>query len=348
MNAVSTSATTMMIAALSETATDAVLIISESVGAASEWAVLLDPKSYRIVVSGSLKSAQRRAAEQEFAAAICVLGSAREGQLEPAHCVRAQTSNAATPIVLIVPPGSNHVEMMRALDGGPVEVLEHPIDEFILCSKVKMFVDMHTNLRNLRQLQENNSAKLYDSLTNLPLRALLLDRATQAMRMADRSGARVALAVLDISHHREVRDTLGPASADELLRQIALRLTGALRRSDTVARVGDDEYAVVVACDTRDGVETVTSRLDRAMSEPFVVGAHRISIGGGIGVAMFPEHGYEPELLLERATSATAMARQNSLGHLFYDAIEDIAKDPESSADSAEMNAEELFKVSAV
>jgi diguanylate cyclase (GGDEF)-like protein len=347
MNAahVSTSST-VMIPALSETATDAVLIVSESVGAASEWALLLDPKSYRIVVSGSLKSVQRRAGEQEFAAAICVLQSAREGQLDAAHCVRAQPCNSATPIVLIAPPHSNHVQMMKALDGGPVEVLEHPVEEFVLRAKVKTFVDAHTNLRALRQMQEHNAARLYDTLTNLPLRALLIDRATQGMRIADRSGGRVAVAVMDVSHHREVRDTLGPASADELLRQIALRLTGALRRSDTVARVGDDEYAVVIACDTRDGVETVTARLDRAMSEPFSVGAHRIGIGGGIGVAMFPEHGYEAELLLERATSAMFAAKQQSLGHLFYDAMDDT--DFEHNADSAEMNAEELFKVSAV
>src|SRR4029077_5274281 len=118
-------------------------------------------------------------------------------QLETALSVRAQALNNHTPIVLIAPPGSNHVEMMRALEGAPVEVLEHPVDEFILRAKVKMFVDMHAHLRNLRTLQENNATKLYDSLTNLPMRALLLDRATQAMRIADRSGARVALAVLD-------------------------------------------------------------------------------------------------------------------------------------------------------
>jgi diguanylate cyclase (GGDEF)-like protein len=343
-----TSATTMMIAALSETATDTVFIVSESVGAASEWAVMLDPQSYRIVVSGSLKSAQRRAAEQEYAAAICVLPSAREKQLEAALCIRAQLCNATTPILLIAPPGSNQVEMMRALAGGPVEVLEHPVDDYVLRAKVKMFVDMHTQMRDLRSLRENNASRLYDSLTNLPVRVLLLDRATQAMRLADRSGARVALAMLDVSHHREVRDTLGPASADELLRQIALRLTGALRRSDTVARVGDEEFAVVLACDTRDGVETVTARLEKAMAEPFIVGAHRIGIAGGIGVAMFPEHGYEAELLLERACAAMVRAKQDSLGHLFYDAIGDLSRDEDHKPMSAEMNAEELFKVSAV
>ncbi len=322
-----------------------ILIVSESVGVASEWALLLDGGDYRIVVAGSLKTAQRRAAETEFAAAICVLENAHDGQLEPARCVRAQLCNAVTPLVLIAPPKSNHAEMMRALAGAPVDVLEHPVDEFVLRAKIKTYVDMSVNAKRLQQLQAQNPVSLHDALTGLPLRALLLDRATQGMRMADRGGGRVAIAVLDVSQQREVRDTLGPASADELIRQIALRLTASLRRSDTVARVGDDEFATVLACDTRDGVETVTARLHKAMSASFTVGAHRINIGGGIGVAMFPEHGFEAELLLARATSVMTIAKQNSLGHLFYDAVEHT--DSEDNAQSAEMDAEELFKVSA-
>lgn len=330
-----------------DVATDgpAILIVSESVGAASEWALLLDGGGYRIVVAGSLKTAQRRAAESEFAAAICVLENDHEGQLEPAHCVRSQATNVSTPLVLVAPPNSNHAAMMKALKGAPVEVLEHPVDDFILRSKIKTYVDMSTNARQLRRLQTHSPASLHDSLTGLPMLALLIDRASMSMRIADRSGGRVALAVFDVSQHREVRDTLGPASGDELLRQIALRLTGSLRRSDTVARISDDEYAAVLACDTRDGVETVTARLHRSMSEPFTVGAHKISVGNAIGVAMFPEHGFDAELLLGRASSVMLIAKQNSLGHLFYDAIDHSAAD--ENAQTAEMNADELLKVTA-
>jgi predicted signal transduction protein with EAL and GGDEF domain len=100
-----------------------------------------------------------------------------------------------------------------------------------------------------------------------------------------------------------------------------------------------------LACDSRDGVATVTSRLDRVMSEPFVVGGHRISVGGGIGVAIFPEHGREAKVLLDCATAVMAIAKQNSLGHLFYDPI--AHADDDTGADAAEMNAEELFRVTA-
>jgi diguanylate cyclase (GGDEF)-like protein len=323
----------------------AILIVSESVGVASEWALLLDGGGYRIVVAGSLKTAQRRAAEAEFAAAICVLEAEHEGQLEPARCVRAQSRNANTPLMIIAPPRTNQGHIMREFAGAPVEVLEHPVDEFVLRSKIKTLVTMSINEKRIAELEAQCPASLHDRLTGLPLKALLLDRATQSMRIADRGGGRVAIAVLDISHHREVRDTLGPASADELLRQISLRLTGSLRRSDTVARVGDDEFATVLACDTRDGVETVTARLHKALSEPFTVGAHRIGIGGGIGVAMFPEHGFEADLLLARAISVMAIAKQNSLGHLFYDAVEH--GDTDDNAHSHELDADDLMKVSA-
>ncbi len=165
-------------------------------------------------------------------------------------------------------------------------------------------------------------ASLTDTLTGLPTRILLLDRAGQAIRNAARSNGRVALATIDLDQFHDVRETLGPASGDELLRQIALRLTGSVRRSDTVARIGNNQFALVLVCETRDGVATVTTRLERAMSAAFIVGDHRISVGSGIGVALYPEHGREPEVLVERAMEVMAIAKQNNLGHLFYDPIE--------------------------
>jgi predicted signal transduction protein with EAL and GGDEF domain len=89
----------------------------------------------------------------------------------------------------------------------------------------------------------------------------------------------------------------------------------------------------------------VTARLEKVMADPFVIGGHRISVGGGIGVALFPDHGRDPAVLTERANAVMVIAKQNSMGHLFYDAIEHAQSD--DNADSAEMNAEELFKVTA-
>jgi diguanylate cyclase (GGDEF)-like protein len=253
--------------------------------------------------------------------------------------------NAETPLILLTPRGASYAEAMRVLGKGVVDCVEQPVDDYVLRAKVVMFVDMYRSKQRLREVESQGSGVVTDSLTGLPNRVLFEDRADQAMRQAARSGGRVAVALMDLEQIRDVRDTLGPATGDELLRQIALRLTGALRRSDTVARIGDFTFATILACDTRDGVQTVTARLDRVMSDAFAVGGHRITLGGGIGVALFPEHGRDPKVLVERAHAVMVIAKQNSMGHLFYDPIEHA--DSDDNADSAEMNAEELFKVTA-
>ena len=299
-----------------------ILVTGDSNHEVQALVAMLDTTKYRVAVAENRDMAVAELSRRPFALLLHVLASAGANHLSTAHFLRQQTCNAATPLVLVAPTGIDPARAMRELGGGSVDCLEKPVDEFVLRAKVKMFVDMARNAARLRELEARERVNLTDALTGLPTRALMLDRTGQAIRQAVRGNGRVALGVLDLDQFQDVCETLGPASRDELLRQVALRLTGSLRRSDTVARIGDDEFAVVLACDTRDGVETVTTRLERAISEPFVVGEHRISVGGGIGVAMFPEHGRDPDVLLDKAVAAMNVAKQNSLGHLIYDPIE--------------------------
>jgi two-component system cell cycle response regulator len=303
----------------------AVLVIGEHSTDALTLASKLDRSTdsgahYSLVVAPTRDDAMRLLAAQNYAVIVqSMLGSTKE-YVETLRYLRTNARNTNTSLILIAPNDLDHAHAMRTLEGGAVDCIDKPADEFVLRAKVKMFVDMARTTARLNEVQGRDS--INDPLTGLPTRLLMMDRVGQAIRHAGRTNGRVALAVIDLDQFQDVRETLGPASGDELLRQIALRLTGSLRRSDTVARIGEDEFAVVLACDTRDGVATVSQRLERAMTEPFVVGGHRISLGEGIGVALFPEHGRDPELLLERACAAMEVAKQNRLGHLFYDPIE--------------------------
>jgi diguanylate cyclase (GGDEF)-like protein len=323
----------------------AILVVCEAPAVATAISTILQTGQHHVVLVQSPSAAGSEVAAREFAVIVCALPNNSAMQLEAVAAMRANPHNAATPIILLTPPGANHANAMRGLGSGVVDCVEQPLDDFVLRAKVKMFVDMYRGKQRLREVDSQDSGLLTDALTGLPNRVLFVDRADQAMRQAARGGGRVAVALMDLDQIRDVKETLGPATGDELLRQIALRLTGALRRSDTVARIGDSVFATVLACDTRDGVQTVTTRLDRVMSDPFVIGGHRISLGGGIGVALFPEHGRDPKVLVERANAVMIIAKQNSMGHLFYDPIEHSESD--DNADSAEMNAEELFKVTA-
>jgi len=301
-----------------------VLVIGEHSTDALQLASKLDRGThgavfYSVVVAPTRDDAMRLLAAQDYTVIVQSMLSGSKEQIDALRYLRAGARNRTTAIVLVA-PNTDHSHAMRALDGGLVDCIDKPADEFVLRAKVKMFVDMARAHARLKEVQGGDA--LSDALTGLPTRLLMMDRIGQAIRHAGRTNGRVALAVIDLDQFQDVRETLGPASGDELLRQIALRLTGSLRRSDTVARIGEDEFAVVLACDTRDGVATVSQRLERAMTEPFLVGGHRISLGEGIGVALFPEHGRDPELLLERASAAMSVAKQNRLGHLFYDPIE--------------------------
>jgi two-component system cell cycle response regulator len=314
MSASTTAAPQATVLVIGEHSTDALLLASKLDRSTDSGA------HYALTVAPTRDDAMRLLAAENYAVIVQSMLGVTNEYVTALRYLRANARNAEASIVLVAPAGLDHALAMRTLEGGAVDCIEKPADEFVLRAKVKMFVDMARTAARLHEVQVRDS--ISDPLTGLPTRLLMMDRVGQAIRHAGRTNGRVALAVIDLDQFHDVRETLGPASADELLRQIALRLTGSLRRSDTVARIGEDEFAVVLACDTRDGVATVSQRLERAMTEPFVVGGHRISLGEGIGVALFPEHGRDPELLLERASAAMAVAKQNRLGHLFYDPIE--------------------------
>jgi diguanylate cyclase (GGDEF)-like protein len=325
--------------------TAAILLVTEIRAEASAVAAILQTGNHHVAISQTPGAAAIELASRQFALIICSVANTNEAQLKGVAAMRAHPLNAETPIILLTPRGSSYAEAMRILGTGVVDCVEQPIDDFVLRAKVIMFVDMYRSKQRLREVENQGSGLVTDALTGLPNRVLFMDRADQSMRQAARSGGRVALAMMDLEQIQDVKETLGPHTGDELLRQIALRLTSALRRSDTVARISNTAFATILACDTRDGVQTVTARLEKVMADPFIIGGHRISVGGGIGVALFPDHGRDPNVLVERANAVMVIAKQNSMGHLFYDPIEHSNSD--DNADSAEMNAEELFKVSA-
>ncbi|WP_374378215.1 putative bifunctional diguanylate cyclase/phosphodiesterase [Dongia sp.] len=157
----------------------------------------------------------------------------------------------------------------------------------------------------------------HDALTALPNRNLFRDRLTQAMARARRGGNTVAVLCLDLDRFKPVNDTFGPEIADELLRQVALRLTHSTRADDTVARLGADEFALIqVGLSHPDGPAFMADRLVKALSEPFIIAGHQIVIGVSIGIALFPNDGINGGDLLRAAD--TALGRAKSAGGNAY------------------------------
>lgn len=142
----------------------------------------------------------------------------------------------------------------------------------------------------------------HDALTDLPARTLFQDRFDMALRRARRERERIALLYIDIDGFKQVNDTYGHEAGDALLCAFAQRLSDQVRDFDTVARIGGDEFTVLLGkISGSDGVAGVVDRIHAAISDPFELGNERVTISVSIGAAVFPEEGETREELFRRA-----------------------------------------------
>ncbi len=172
----------------------------------------------------------------------------------------------------------------------------------------------------LRQAEINEHQALHDGLTGLPNRTLFRDRIEQAIAVAEREGAQVAVAMMDLDRFKDINDSLGHHAGDALLVEIGKRLRGLLRSSDTVARLGGDEFGVLISKphSERD-VIVVIEKIRAALEQPVTIDGLGLPAEGSIGIAMFPHHGEDVDTLLRHADVAMYGAKEEKAGYAFYE-----------------------------
>jgi diguanylate cyclase (GGDEF)-like protein len=171
-----------------------------------------------------------------------------------------------------------------------------------------------------RQAEENRHQALHDTLTGLPNRTLFHDRVEQALLIARRDGHRLAVIIMDLDRFKEINETLGHHNGDRLLRLIALRLKSTLRESDTISRLGGDEFGLLLPkLEAPGAAAQVARKLIKALKDhPMVVGGLTLDVGASIGIAVYPEHGEDVEALLQRADVAMYAAKEGVAGYETY------------------------------
>lgn len=162
--------------------------------------------------------------------------------------------------------------------------------------------------------RELHEMAYHDPLTGLPNRALMFDRMSQALARAQRNGGRFTLLLLDLDGFKAINDSLGHEAGDVVLRTVAERLSGSLRESDTVARTGGDEFLVLLTTEaTAEAAQPVARKLLAELGRPIAIGAAanspRTTIGGSIGIAVFPDHGSDIDNLIAAADAAMYAAK---------------------------------------
>jgi diguanylate cyclase (GGDEF)-like protein len=155
---------------------------------------------------------------------------------------------------------------------------------------------------------------LHDALTGLPNRVLFRTRTQEAISMPGRATG-VAVMLLDLDRFKEINDTLGHHYGDEVLRQVGSRLSALLGEDDTVARLGGDEFAILLRCvETPAAGVAVAAAVRRAIAKPFDVAGVRLELGASVGIASFPEHGQDVDVLMQRADVAMYQAKEGRTG----------------------------------
>jgi diguanylate cyclase (GGDEF)-like protein len=174
-----------------------------------------------------------------------------------------------------------------------------------------------------RSIEENRALAYYDTLTGLPNRRMYRERLDHALRRASREGTLVATCFVDLDGFKRVNDTLGHGRGDELLRNVAERLTGCIRPNDAVgriaspasaesgvSRIGGDEFTfLLTGLSEAADAGRVASRVLSALREPFVIEGHELFATGSIGIAVAPADGSDAETLLENADTAMYWAK---------------------------------------
>jgi diguanylate cyclase (GGDEF)-like protein/PAS domain S-box-containing protein len=152
----------------------------------------------------------------------------------------------------------------------------------------------------------------HDFLTNLPNRVLLNDRIAQAIVQAKRRGSTLAVLFLDLDKFKHINDSIGHELGDKLLQSVAKRLSDSVRSSDTVSRLGGDEFLILVS-EAHSAVDAslAAEKIITALASPHTIGEHELHITTSIGISIFPGDGDNPETLMQNADTAMYQAKEH-------------------------------------
>jgi len=225
---------------------------------------------------------------------------------------------------------SNHAEVRMALAGG--ESHWYRLSMYPATDRQGRVVTVHCVLEDInRQINERMQLQQLattDRLTGLPNRAMWTDHLNMALAASRRvPGSRIVVMSLDINQFKMYNDTLGIDLGDQLLRDIAERLKSIVRESDSLARLGGDQFGILLhpLSNVREATERVITKVLDCFDIPFTCQGRQLCVSLTLGIACFPEDGTGEEALLTNAESAMQRAKRNGLPYQYFDPVNDIS-----------------------
>ncbi len=229
----------------------------------------------------------------------------------------------------------HHREMLGRNKHGEVLTVDVSVEPIILNETACLLL----TARDVSQLK-NAQAQIqhlayHDPLTDLPNRALLMDRLSQQIALLKRHNLRGALLFLDLDHFKHINDSLGHPVGDSVLKIVTARLEASVRMEDTVARLGGDEFVVLISglegsrAEVTHQVRELADTLRELLAEPMFLDGQRLQVTPSIGVALIPDHGSTPTDLLKRADIALYRAKDSGRNttQLFHSTMQKAASE---------------------
>ncbi|MDQ2078384.1 bifunctional diguanylate cyclase/phosphodiesterase [Marinimicrobium sp. ABcell2] len=217
----------------------------------------------------------------------------------------AKTQACQAPIVVMTDEMETEVDRDAIRGGASDYLIKGQIDNLLLERTLRYSIERKRTEQHLSRLAH------YDTLTDIPNRILFRDRLEHAIRLADRDNTSFTLMFIDLNGFKQVNDSFGHDIGDEVIRMCADRLKECMRRSDSVARMGGDEFTLLLEnTDSSTDVAHVAEKIIARVGDVYQVGGYELTIGCSVGIAVYPQAGRDAEVLLKNADMAMYQAKQ--------------------------------------
>src|SRR6187431_840099 len=258
---------------------------------------------YELVWCDQLDVALNKILTQEFDVALLdyYWGDANARDLLNAARVQA----CQTPIVVMTDKMETEVDREAIRAGAADYLIKGQIDHLLLERSLRYAIERKQTEQHLTRLAH------YDPLTDVPNRILFRDRLEHAIHLAERDNASFTLMFIDLNGFKQVNDNFGHDAGDGIIRICAERLNACVRRSDSVARMGGDEFTLLlshIAINT--DVAHIAEKVIAAIQQPAEINGHEVVVGCSIGIAIYPQAGRDADTLLKHADMAMYKAKQ--------------------------------------
>ena len=301
---------------------------------------LLAKVDAELVEAANGNAALAASLDHEFALILLDVQMPEMDGFEVAEFLSQEERSRETPIIFVTAAYADDMNRVKGYGSGAVDYIVKPINDVILLSKVRVFLDLYRGKQALRQLlaeldQRNRQLQeeiaerqrleelarhqaTHDALTGLANRLLFVDRLEKSIERAQRRGKSCALFYIDIDEFKPVNDRYGHHAGDALLKAIARRMEEVMRKVDTVARLGGDEFAAIMEepADAPDAL-LAAQRLAESLRRPYRLELPdhpeglEARVGASIGIALFPQHAGAMEALVQAADKVMYRAKKS-------------------------------------